>query len=73
MNDHFDLILKCESVFVHQVSGLSQEVADLQVQQDRLLRDKSSLTKQLEDALSKLTNQEQDNAKVHCLSCLVAP
>lgn len=63
----------CESVFVHQVSSLSQEVADLQVQQDRLLRDKSSLTKQLEDALSKLTNQEQDNAKVHCLSCLVAP
>lgn len=49
---------------MHQVSGLSQEVADLQVQHDRLLRDKSSLTKQLEDALTKLTNQEQDNAKV---------
>lgn len=66
------LFWNCESVFVRQVSGLSQEVADLQVQQGRLLRDKSSLTKQLEDVLSKLTNQEQDNAKVHCLSCLSA-
>ncbi|XP_075906954.1 serologically defined colon cancer antigen 8 homolog isoform X1 [Nelusetta ayraudi] len=46
------------------VSHLSQQVAESQAQQDRLLRDKGSLTKQLGDTLNKLTNQEQDHAKV---------
>lgn len=52
-----------------QVSHLSQQAAESQAQQDRLLRDKGSLTKQLEDALNKLTNQEQDNTKVQCPLC----
>ncbi|XP_008427391.1 serologically defined colon cancer antigen 8 homolog [Poecilia reticulata] len=45
-------------------SSLSQQVAALEGQLDRAHRDRSSLTNQLEDTLSKLTNQEQDNAKV---------
>lgn len=66
---------------MYQVSGLSQEVAELKVQQGRILRDKSSQTKQLEDALAKLANQEEDHGKVHCLLwantiktiCLIVP
>lgn len=49
-----------------QVSSISQQVAELEGQLDRALRDKGSLTKQLEDTLNKLTNQEQDNTKVYC-------
>lgn len=45
-------------------SSLSQRVAELEGQLDRAHRDRSSLTNQLEDTLSKLTTQEQDNAKV---------
>ncbi|MEQ2226042.1 hypothetical protein ILYODFUR_023609 [Ilyodon furcidens] len=45
-------------------SSLSQRVAELEGQLDRAHRDRSSLTNQLEDTLSKLTYQEQDNAKV---------
>ncbi|XP_029963178.1 serologically defined colon cancer antigen 8 homolog isoform X2 [Salarias fasciatus] len=48
----------------HTVSGLSQRVAELEGQLDRAHRDKSSLTNQLEDAVRKLTDQEQDNTKV---------
>uniref|UniRef100_A0AAX7U2Y6 Serologically defined colon cancer antigen 8 n=1 Tax=Astatotilapia calliptera TaxID=8154 RepID=A0AAX7U2Y6_ASTCA len=46
------------------VSGLSQRVAELEGQLDRALRDKSSLTSQLEDTLRTLTSQEQENTKV---------
>ncbi|CAI5654581.1 unnamed protein product [Oreochromis niloticus] len=46
------------------VSGLSQHVAELEGQLDRALRDKSSLTSQLEDTLRTLTSQEQENTKV---------
>jgi len=54
---------------LHQVSSLSQRVAELEGQLDRAHRDKSSLTNQLEDTLSKLTSQEQDNTKVHEVLC----
>lgn len=56
--------LKWCTVFVCQVSGLSQRVAELEGQLDRALRDKSSLTSQLEDTLRTLTSQEQENTKV---------
>ncbi|XP_039995974.1 serologically defined colon cancer antigen 8 homolog isoform X2 [Xiphias gladius] len=48
----------------HTVSSLSQRVAELEGQLDRVHRDKSSLTNQLEDTLRKLTSQEQDNTKL---------
>lgn len=48
-----------------QVSSLSQQVAELEGQLDRALRDQGSLSKQLEDTLNKLTNLEQDNTKVY--------
>uniref|UniRef100_A0A3Q3PZQ3 Serologically defined colon cancer antigen 8 n=1 Tax=Monopterus albus TaxID=43700 RepID=A0A3Q3PZQ3_MONAL len=48
----------------HTVSSLSQHVAELEGQLDRAHRDRNSLTNQLEDALCKLTSQEQDNTKV---------
>lgn len=54
---------------LYQVSSLSQRVAELEGQLDRVHRDKSSLTNQLEDTLRKLTSQEQDNTKVHCVQC----
>lgn len=50
-----------------QVSVLSQQVAELEGQLDKAHRDKSSLTNQLEDFIQKLTSQEQDNTKVHCV------
>lgn len=68
MCNHAGFILKL-CVCLCQVSHLSQQVAESQAQQDRLLRDKGSLTKQLGDTLNKLTNQEQDHAKVQCLMC----
>ncbi|XP_037541874.1 serologically defined colon cancer antigen 8 homolog [Nematolebias whitei] len=46
------------------VSSLSQRVAELEVQLDRAQRERKSLTSELEETFSKLTNQEQDNAKV---------
>lgn len=58
---------------MYQVSSLSQHVAELEGQLDRAHRDKSSLTKQLEDALCKLTSQEQDNTKVHSVQCARKP
>ncbi|KAM4607035.1 serologically defined colon cancer antigen 8 homolog [Polymixia lowei] len=48
----------------HTVSSMSQRVAELQGQLDRTNREMSSLTNQLDDALRKLTNQEQDSTKV---------
>lgn len=51
-----------------QVSSLSQHVAELEGQLGRADRDKSSLTKQLEDTLGKLTNLELDSTKVHLTS-----
>lgn len=54
---------------VCQVSSLSQRVAELEGQLDRVHRDKSSLTNQLEDTLRKLTSQEQDNTQVGCVLC----
>lgn len=53
---------------VYQVSSLSQHVAELEGQLGRADRDKSSLTKQLEDTLAKLTSLEQDNTKVRLTS-----
>lgn len=61
--------LKWCTVFVCQVSGLSQRVAELEGQLDRALRDKSSLTSQLEDTLRTLTSQEQENTKVSDAVC----
>ncbi|XP_072246834.1 serologically defined colon cancer antigen 8 homolog isoform X1 [Leuresthes tenuis] len=55
---------KHKEELTHTVSSLSQRVAELEGQLDRAHRDKSSLTNQLEDTLSKLTSQEQDNTKV---------
>ncbi|KAM4592160.1 serologically defined colon cancer antigen 8 homolog isoform 2-T2 [Odontesthes bonariensis] len=55
---------KQKEELTHTVSSLSQRVAELEGQLDRAHRDKSSLTNQLEDTLSKLTSQEQDNTKV---------
>lgn len=54
-------------ILMFQVSILSQQVAELEGQLDRAHRDKSSLTNQLEDFIQKLTSQEQDNTKVHCV------
>ncbi|XP_070772289.1 serologically defined colon cancer antigen 8 homolog [Enoplosus armatus] len=55
---------KQKEELAHTVSSLSQHVAELEGQLDRAHRDKSSLTNQLEDALCKLTSQDQDNTKV---------
>ncbi|XP_044071392.1 serologically defined colon cancer antigen 8 homolog isoform X2 [Siniperca chuatsi] len=55
---------KQKEQLAHTVSSLSQRVAELEGQLDRAHRDKSSLTNQLEDALCRLTCQEQDNTKV---------
>uniref|UniRef100_A0A3Q4AZ44 Serologically defined colon cancer antigen 8 n=1 Tax=Mola mola TaxID=94237 RepID=A0A3Q4AZ44_MOLML len=52
-----------EEANLSKVSSLSQHVAELEGQVDRAQRDRSSLTTQLEDALCKLTNQEQENTK----------
>ncbi|XP_053731748.1 serologically defined colon cancer antigen 8 homolog isoform X2 [Synchiropus splendidus] len=46
------------------VARLSQRVADLESQLDRAHRDKSSLTKELEETLRRLTTLEQENTKV---------
>lgn len=59
--------MSIENLCVYQVSSLSQRVAELEGQLDRVHRDKSSLTNQLEDTLRKLTSQEQDNTKVQCV------
>lgn len=53
-----------EKLCAYQVSSLSQRVAELEGQLDRALRDKNSLTSQLEDTLRTFTSQEQDNTKV---------
>ncbi|XP_055358685.1 serologically defined colon cancer antigen 8 homolog isoform X6 [Betta splendens] len=55
---------KQKDELAHTVSSLSQHVADLEGQLDRAIRDKNSLTSQLEDTLRSFTNQEQDNTKV---------
>lgn len=55
-------------VSTYQVSSLSQHVAELEGQLGRADRDKSSLAKQLEDTLGKLTSLEQDNTKVRLTS-----
>ncbi|XP_047458486.1 serologically defined colon cancer antigen 8 homolog isoform X2 [Mugil cephalus] len=55
---------KQKEELVHTVASLSQRVAELEGQLDRVHRDKSSLTNQLEDTLHKLTSQEQDNTQV---------
>lgn len=47
------------------MSSLSQRVAELEGQLDRAHREQKSLSNQLEETLSKLTSQEQENAKVH--------
>ncbi|KAM3605802.1 uncharacterized protein V6R79_005033 [Siganus canaliculatus] len=54
---------KQKEELAHTVSNLSQQVAELEGQLERAHRDKSSLTNQLDDALRKLTSQEQDNSK----------
>ncbi|XP_041865753.1 serologically defined colon cancer antigen 8 homolog isoform X2 [Melanotaenia boesemani] len=56
--------LKQKEELAQTVSSLSQRIAELEGQLDRAVRDKSSLTKQLEDTLDKLTSQEQENMKV---------
>uniref|UniRef100_A0A3Q2ZLK9 SHH signaling and ciliogenesis regulator sdccag8 n=1 Tax=Kryptolebias marmoratus TaxID=37003 RepID=A0A3Q2ZLK9_KRYMA len=55
---------KQKEELVQTVSSLSQRVAELEGQLDRARREEKSLTNQLEETLSKLTSQEQDNAKV---------
>ncbi|XP_076599350.1 serologically defined colon cancer antigen 8 homolog [Chaetodon auriga] len=55
---------KQKEELAHTVSSLSQRVAELEGQLERVHRDKSSLTNQLEDNLRKLASQEQDNTKV---------
>ncbi|XP_012720434.2 serologically defined colon cancer antigen 8 homolog isoform X2 [Fundulus heteroclitus] len=55
---------KHKEELAQMASNLSQRVAELEGQLDRAHRDRSSLTNQLEDTLSKLTNREQDNTKV---------
>ncbi|KAJ3609982.1 hypothetical protein NHX12_022076, partial [Muraenolepis orangiensis] len=45
------------------VSSLSQRVAELEGQLDRVNRERSSLTNQLEETLRKLTNHEQESTK----------
>ncbi|XP_015253711.1 PREDICTED: serologically defined colon cancer antigen 8 [Cyprinodon variegatus] len=55
---------KQKEELAQMASGLSQRVAELEGQLERAHRDKNSLTNQLEDALSKLSNWEQDNTKV---------
>lgn len=52
-----------------QVAKLSRDVAELEGQLDRAQRDKSSLSKQLEETLCKLSIQEQDRNKVVCVEC----
>ncbi|KAM9804118.1 serologically defined colon cancer antigen 8 homolog [Neosynchiropus ocellatus] len=46
------------------VARLSQRVAELESQLDRSHRDRSSLTKELEETLRRLTTLEQENSKV---------
>lgn len=58
-----------EKLRAYQVSSLSQRVAEVEGQLDRAHRDKNSLTSQLEDALRKLTSQEQDYTKVYSVHC----
>ncbi|XP_029376512.1 serologically defined colon cancer antigen 8 homolog isoform X2 [Echeneis naucrates] len=55
---------KQKDELAHTVSSLSQCVAELEGQLDRLHRDKNSLTNQLEEALRKFTSLEQDNTKM---------
>ncbi|XP_074531174.1 serologically defined colon cancer antigen 8 homolog [Halichoeres trimaculatus] len=55
---------KHKEELAHTVSSLSQQVVELEGQIDRAQRVKSSVTKQLEDTLQRLTTQEQDHAKV---------
>lgn len=55
------------------MAKLSRDVAELEGQLDRAQRDKSSLSKQLEETLCKLSTQEQDRNKVICVKCTFKP
>ncbi|KAM9847535.1 serologically defined colon cancer antigen 8 homolog [Aulostomus maculatus] len=55
---------KQKEELANTVLSLSQHVAELEGQLDKSHRENKSLTNQLEDALRKLTSQEQDNAKL---------
>lgn len=55
------------------MAKLSRDVAELEGQLDRAQRDKSSLSKQLEETLCKLSTQEQDRNKVVCVKCTFKP
>lgn len=55
------------------MAKLSRDVAELEGQLDRAQRDKSSLSKQLEETLCKLSTQEQDRNKVTCAKCTFKP
>lgn len=55
---------------MHQVAKLSRDVAELEGQLDRAQRDKSSLSKQLEETLCKLSSQDLDRNKVACRACI---
>ncbi|KAJ7985010.1 hypothetical protein DPEC_G00360700 [Dallia pectoralis] len=49
---------------VQMVSTLSQRVADLEGQLDRVNRDRASLTNQLDETLRTMASQEQDHSKM---------
>lgn len=55
------------------MAKLSRDVAELEGQLDRAQRDKSSLSKQLEETLCKFSTQEQDRNKVICVKYTFKP
>lgn len=60
-------------VWMYQVAKLSRDVAELEGQLDRAQRDKQSLTKQLEETLSRISSQEQARIKVVFVKCTCKP